>query len=60
MAGPSNYPGGFSQGVTLQNTPVSIPHPGRYFGLITVLFLPPVVLAGLTVMMARLHVHFPH
>ena len=29
--GPSNYPGGFSAGVTLQNTPVSIPHPGRVF-----------------------------
>lgn len=31
MAGPSNYPGGFSSGVTLQNTPVSIPHPGKVF-----------------------------
>ena len=29
--GPSNYPGGFASGVTLQNTPVSIPHPGRVF-----------------------------
>ncbi len=29
--GPSNYPGGFSNGVTLQNTPVSIPHPGKVF-----------------------------
>ena len=29
--GPSNYPGGFSSGVTLQNTPVSIPHPGKVF-----------------------------
>jgi len=31
MSGPSNYPGGFSSGVTLQNTPVSIPHPGKVF-----------------------------
>ena len=31
MAGPSNYPGGFSSGVTIQNVPVSIPHPGKVF-----------------------------
>ena len=30
-AGPSNYPGGFAQGVTLQGVPVSIPHPGKVF-----------------------------
>ena len=29
--GPSNYPGGFSSGVTISNTPVSIPHPGKVF-----------------------------
>ena len=31
MPGPSNYPGGFSSGVTLQNVPVTIPHPGKVF-----------------------------
>ena len=31
MAGPSNYPGGFSSGVTIQNVPISIPHPGKVF-----------------------------
>ena len=30
-AGPSNYPGGFSTGLTVQNTPISIPHPGKVF-----------------------------
>ena len=30
-AGPANYPGGFSTGVTLQNVPISIPHPGKVF-----------------------------
>lgn len=30
-SGPSNYPGGFAQGVTIQNVPVSIPHPGKVF-----------------------------
>ena len=29
--GPSNYPGGFSGGVTIQNVPISIPHPGKVF-----------------------------
>ena len=31
MANTSNYPGGFSSGVTIQNVPVSIPHPGKVF-----------------------------
>lgn len=31
MAGPSNYPGGFSSGVTIKNLPISIPHPGKVF-----------------------------
>lgn len=31
MAGPSNYPGGFGSGVTIQNVPISIPHPGKVF-----------------------------
>src|SRR3990167_8683266 len=31
MASTSNFPGGFSSGVTLQNVPVTIPHPGKVF-----------------------------
>ena len=31
MANTSNFPGGFSSGVTIQNTPISIPHPGKVF-----------------------------
>ena len=31
MAGPSNYPGGFSNGVTIRGVPVSIMHPGKVF-----------------------------
>ena len=30
-AGPANYPSGFTTGVTIQNVPVSIPHPGKVF-----------------------------
>ena len=29
--GPSSFPGGFGSGVLIQNTPVSIPHPGRVY-----------------------------
>ena len=29
--GPSNYPGGFTNGLTVQNVPISIPHPGKVF-----------------------------
>jgi len=29
--GPSNFPGGFGTGVTIQNVPISIPHPGKVF-----------------------------
>lgn len=31
MAGPSSYSSGFSNGITLQQTPISIPHPGKVF-----------------------------
>ncbi len=44
--GPSNYPGGFSQGVTLQNTPVSIPHPGKVFWVNNSTVLAPGGIAG--------------
>ena len=44
--GPSNYPGGFSSGVTLQNTPVSIPHPGKVFWVNNSSVLAPGGIAG--------------
>ena len=46
MAGPSNYPGGFANGVTLQNVPVSIPHPGKVFWVNNSSVLAPGGIAG--------------
>ena len=31
MAGPSNYPGGFSNGVSIRSMPIDVPHPGKVF-----------------------------
>jgi hypothetical protein len=31
MAGPSNYPGGFAQGVTIKGLPLTLTNPGRVF-----------------------------
>lgn len=31
MAGPSNYPGGFSTGLTVQGLPITVPHSGKVF-----------------------------
>ena len=31
MSSTSNFPGGFSGGVTIQNVPINIPHPGKVF-----------------------------
>lgn len=45
-AGPSNYPGGFTTGVTIQNTPVSIPHPGKVFWVNNSSVLAPGGIAG--------------